>query len=132
MCKENEMLDVRTTAVVALAVMGVFTVFHILVVAGIVPYTIVWGGRISDRSLLIRMELVSIGSMMVAATVVVLRARSLIQGSSSPVLAVATWVLVALFVLNTVGNLFAKTTFEKAAFTPVTALLALLALRLAL
>lgn len=126
------MLDVRTTMVVALAIMGVFTAFHILVVAGFVPSTIVWGGRITDRSRLVRMELVSIGIMIVAAVVIALRATSLMQGSSSPVLTVATWGLVALFALNTVGNLFAKTTFEKAAFTPVTAVLALLALRLAL
>lgn len=126
------MLDISTTAGVALAIMGVFTVFHGLVLAGVVPANIVWGGRITDRSQLRRMELVSIGIMIVAATVIVLRARALIHGSASPVLAVATWALVVLFAMNTVGNLFAKTTFEKVAFTPVTAVLALLSLRLAL
>ena len=40
------------------------------------------------------------------------------------------WVLFLLFLLNTVGNIFAKTTFEQS-FAILTAMAALLCLRLA-
>ncbi len=42
------------------------------------------------------------------------------------------WVMVAIFGLNTIGNLFAESMLEKLVFTPVTAALAVLSLRLAI
>lgn len=44
---------------------------------------------------------------------------------------VGMWIIFALFLLNTVGNIYAKTTFEKM-FALVTAVIAILTLRLAL
>ena len=70
--------------------------------------------------------------LLVTAAIVAMRWRSLAQGAPNVVAAVGTWVLVGLFAVNTVGNLFAKTLFERAVFTPLTLLLALLMLRLAL
>lgn len=43
----------------------------------------------------------------------------------------AFWILFVLFLLNTFGNIFAKTTFEKF-FAVITFVLAILSLRLAL
>jgi len=125
-------MDVQTAAILMLVVLGVFLFFHILVLARVIPSEIVWGGRIQERGRLVQMELVSIGALLFAAVVVALRLHSLTQEDPSVLAAVGIWVLVGLFALNTVGNLFAKTTFEKAVFTPVTLILTLLSLQLAL
>lgn len=66
------------------------------------------------------------------AAVFAFRWRSVATGAPSLLWAIATWALVGLFAINTVANLFAKTPFERFAMTPLTLVLALLALRLAL
>jgi hypothetical protein len=129
---EMEFVSVRTAAIVALALMGAVVLFHLLVIAGVIPKTIVWGGRITDPQEVVRMEVVSILIVLVAAAVFAFRWRSVATGAPSLLWAIATWALVGLFAINTVANLFAKTPFERFAMTPLTLLLALLALRLAL
>ena len=125
-------ISIRAASITALAILGAVVLFHVLVVSGIVPKTIVWGGRISDPAQVVRAEIGSIMILLATAAIVAMRWRSLAQGAPNVVAAVGTWVLVGLFALNTVGNLFAKTLFERAVFTPLTLLLALLMLRLAL
>ena len=125
-------VSIRAASITALAILSAVVLFHVLVVSGIVPKTIVWGGRLSDPAQVVRAEIVSIMILLVTAAIVAMRWRSLAQGAPNVVAAVGTWVLVGLFAVNTVGNLFAKTLFERAVFTPLTLLLALLMLRLAL
>ena len=125
-------ISIRAASITALAILTSVVLFHVLVVSGIVPKTIVWGGRISDPAQVVRAEIGSIMILLATAAIVAMRWRSLAQGAPNVVAAVGTWVLVGLFALNTVGNLFAKTLFERAVFTPLTLLLALLMLRLAL
>ena len=127
-----EFVSVRTATTIALSILAAVVLFHLLVIAGVIPKTIVWGGRITDPQQVIRMEVVSILIVLVAAAVFVFRWRSVATGDPSLVWAIAIWTLVGLFALNTVGNLFARTPFERFAMTPLTLLLALLALRLAL
>jgi len=74
----------------------------------------------------------SISLLILSGAVIFLNARSLAAGDRGVLLTVAIWAVVGLFTLNTLGNIFANTLFEKLAFTPVTLLLALLSLRLAL
>ncbi len=45
---------------------------------------------------------------------------------------VVAWMLFTLFLLNTLGNFFSKNSLETYLFTPITALLALFSLRIAL
>ena len=133
--ERTAVVDIISTGVATLAllaIIGAVIVFHLLVIGGILPKTIVWAGRISDPARLVRAEMGSIAVLLVAATFVIARWRSLAHGSPAIVAAVGAWVLVILFTLNTVGNLFAKTRFERIVFTPLTLLLALLMLRLAL
>ena len=125
-------VSIRAASIALLAILGAVIVFHVLVVGGILPKTIVWGGRISDSKRVVRAEIGSIVVLLVTAAFVIMRWHSLGHGSQNIVAAVGVWVLVVLFTLNTVGNLFAKTRFERVVFTPFTLLLALLMLRLAL
>lgn len=115
-----------------LVVFSLFLIFHVLVIAGVVPQEIVWGGRMSTRAELVQFELVSIATLLLSAVAVFAYGRQRRAGKRALVLRILMWVLVALFVLNTIGNIFAQTDFERYAFTPVTVILALLALRLAI
>lgn len=110
----------------------VFGLFHLLVLIGVVPDTIIWGGRITDRQKLIVMETVSLIMIVLVGVLSFVHGRMITAGNGSMVLRIVMWVFAALFLANTVGNLFAKTAFERFAFTPVTAVLTFLTLRLAL
>lgn len=110
----------------------IFGFFHLLVIAGVVPNTIVWGGRITDPRRLVVMETLSLVTILLVGALSFIHGRMTAAGNGTVVLRLFMWVFAALFLLNTVGNVFAKTAFERFAFTPVTAVLAFLTLRLAL
>lgn len=97
-----------------------------------VPKEIVWGGRINSQDQFFTLEIVSI-SLNVFMLLIVLIYMGAIRWKLKPViLKSAFWIMFLLFLLNTVGNLFSENEFEKTVFTPLTLLLALLCLRIAI
>ncbi len=107
-------------------------VFHVLVLANVIPYQIVWGGRIGNRSELILFEVASITINLLMLSVILLKVKIIKWRVPPKLVTVALWVMFAIFVLNTLGNLLSVNSFEKWVFTPMTLLLALLSLKLAL
>ncbi|MGV3656675.1 MAG: hypothetical protein ACO1NX_01930 [Chitinophagaceae bacterium] len=107
-------------------------VFHVLVLANVIPYQIVWGGRIGNRSELILFEVASITINLLMLSVILLKVKIIKWRVPPKLVTVALWVMFAIFVLNTLGNLLSINSFEKWVFTPMTLLLALLSLKLAL
>ena len=128
----KKLISARFAAYAILILLTVFLIFHFIVIAGFVPMNIVWGGRITSREELIRMETVSIFINLVIISIVAVRTGILKFMINPKILQVAFWLMFVLFTLNTVGNLFAKNDFEKFAFTPITFLLAIFCLRLAI
>lgn len=78
------------------------------------------------------MEGVSIGINLLFLGIVLLRIYLRFNSSFVNKLRFAFWLFFVLFSLNTLGNLFAETLAETLIFTPLTILLAVLSLRLAL
>lgn len=118
--------------ITVVTVTGLFALFHLLVILGIVPDSIVWGGKVNNRQKLVAMELLSLSTILLTGAVGFIRALQLAQGEVVLLTTILSWLLFAVFVLNSIGNLFAKTSFERFAFTPVTLILAYIFLRLAL
>ena len=115
-----------------LSLLGLLFIFHLLVIAGIVPYTIVWAGKIQNRQQMLRMEAVSLIVLLVAVTLVLLRMGYLQWVENPLALQIGMWLLFAFFSLNTLGNLTAKSPFEKYGFGSLTLLMAGCCLVLAL
>ncbi|AYA36830.1 hypothetical protein D3Y59_07030 [Hymenobacter oligotrophus] len=126
------LLSERVAAYGILLITSLSVVFHLLVLARVVPSDIVWGGGQKDAQQLLVLESVSIAINLLIWAVVAVRVGWLKLAINATVIRVALWLMVGVFALNTVGNLFSTNRFEKAAFTPVTLLLALFSLRLAL
>ena len=125
-------LSEKTAAYGILLILSCMILFHLLVMAGVIPYEIVWGGRLQNSSEMLRFEAISILSLLAMLFVAAVKA-GLIRIPTKPVLLkVALWVMAVLFLLNTLGNLQAVTDTEKWLFTPLTFLLFLLCLRLAI
>ena len=107
------------------------TVFHVLVVAGVVPYTLVWGGRLRDQSQMLAFEAISLTLTLLMLAVVAVQAGHVKVRIHPRVVAVVFSLMFLLFLVNTAGNLASKNELEKRLFTPLTLLLALFSLRVA-
>lgn len=118
-------------AICLLVLLALLFLFHLLVLAGIVPATIIWGGRTRTSAELLRLEIVSLLILVIAAFLVAARAGYLNVMPEMQSQRLAMWGLFGFFCLNMVGNLFAETKIEKYGFGSLTLIMALLALVLA-
>ncbi len=107
-------------------------VFHVLVLAEVIPYNIVWGGRLKSPAEMRRFEFVSIAINILVISAVAMKGGYIKAIVPARVVDVSLWLLTALFALNTIGNMFSKTSFETIVFTPLTLVSAVLCYRLAL
>ena len=117
---------------IILALLSLVVVFHLLVVIGVVPYSIVWGGRLTSHEEMLRMETVSILVNLAMIGLVCVYVGYLRIRIPAVVLKFLLWLMVLLFAFNTVGNLMSTSRLEQILFTPITLLLSLLFAQLAL
>jgi hypothetical protein len=109
----------------------VIIVFHSFVLLGIIPFDIVWGGKLKNQSEMISLERISLFITILMLMVGLLRAKIITIGNHPIKISVMLYTMSILFGLNSIGNLLADTNFEKFVFTPLTLLLSLLSWQLA-
>ena len=118
---------------ILLAAFGFLFLFHILVLLGVIPADIVWGGMIQDaQTNLIKLEVIALlvtglFMLIIAAKLGYMKARRF-----SGIVNIGVWLIFVFLLLNTLGNLASGVSFENLVFAPITILLALCALRLAI
>lgn len=128
----KRMIPERSAGYVMVALFSLILIFHLMVIAGIIPYHIVWGGRLKSKEEMFVFEIVSIFLNTCMMIVVSIRSKLWRISINQKLLSGILWGMALLFAINTVGNLFAISTWETIVFTPITLILALLSLRLAL
>jgi hypothetical protein len=105
--------------------------FHLLVIAGIIPFNMVWGGNLTNKAQFYTMEAISIALNMVMLTIMLIYCGVLKIRVNRKIIIGAIWFMFLLFLLNTFGNLLAKTSLETYLFTPLTLILSIFCLRIA-
>jgi len=100
--------------------------FHALILTQIIPYTIVWAGKLKTINEMYVFEIISISINLVLILILFLKGRSIQNNSSNKLINGVLWVFIILFAFNTIGNLMAETLFEKIVFTPLTLLFTIL------
>ena len=100
--------------------------FHLLVLTGVIPFSGVWGGRLETVQDMYRFEAVSILINILVLFVLIQKRKNLLEGSPNKVINVVLWIFMGLFLLNTVGNLFAESVVEKVLATPLTLIISVL------
>jgi hypothetical protein len=125
------LIPFRTAAITLLVLFTAAIVFQLVVLAGLIPTEMVWGGRLQNEEERTVGAFVSITFVLVFGALVLVRMGHI--GRSMPALGKwGMWVVCALFALNTLGNLFALDLRETLIFTPLTLISAVLAARVAL
>ena len=115
-----------------LVILSLLIAFHLLILCGVIPYNVVWGERLKDKSQMLTFEIPSVIVNLIILAVVMIKANIVRVRISGIVVRVALWVMVGLFMFNIAGNLLSNNVFEKAIFTPITLLLLIFSLRLAI
>ncbi len=87
--------------------------FHICILLKIVPYDIAWGGRLKNDTEMYVFEFISIGIILLLCLTLLIRGKYIKQFVSDKTTSIVLWIFMVLFALNTVGNIFAITLFEK-------------------
>lgn len=106
-------------------------VFHLLVLTGVIPFEIVWGGRLKSEAQMLPYELVSIAINLIFLFFILTSAGYVRLKISGRFLRIVFWIMFALFLLNTLGNIMSDNTLERIIFTPVTAILSVFSFILA-
>jgi hypothetical protein len=128
----KSILTERTAAYGILFILLPMIGFHLFVLTGMIPFTIVWGGRLHSHEEMVRFETISIFFLLTMSFIVAVKARIVPLKINQLAMRIALSVMAALFLLNTLGNLTAVTHLERNVFTPATLLLCIFCLRLAL
>lgn len=115
-----------------IVILSLVIFFHLLVLSGIVPYDIVWGGRLANRDQMIVFEIVSItiNALMLATAFIEMGYWKL--NVSKKILRIILWIMGVVFFVNTTGNILSLNDIETIIFTPLTFVLAIFSFRLAL
>lgn len=111
-----------------LTIFASLSIFHILVLVGVIPYNIVWGGRLKSETEMYRFEGTSLLIISLFLFFSLVQAQVFSIKFPKIVTKLVLWIMLVLFSLNTVGNLLTKSSLETMIFTPITALLAIFSL----
>ena len=96
-----------------LGLLAAVILFHIAIIAKVIPYNIAWGGRLQNDQEMYVFEAVSILINAFLGLVLRMKANYIKFRFREKAINIILWIFLVLFVLNTIGNLFAKTNFEK-------------------
>jgi len=99
--------------------------FHFCIILKIIPYSIAWGGRLTNDTEMYIFETVSILVNLFLCWILLMKGEFVKFRFSPKIVRIILWLFCILFILNTVGNIFAKTNFEKC-FSLLTGLSAIL------
>lgn len=117
----------RTIMVLLTAVL----IFHFLILLEFIPFNIVWGGRLKSVEEMRKFEVISIITNLCILLIVGIRAGKIPFHGSPKYIRFIIGAMGFLFLLNTLGNLFAQNNFERYFFSPITLILSLCCFRIA-
>ena len=115
-----------------LTLLSTVFIFHFLVMLKIIPYTIVWAGKIENDTQMYQFESVSVLINIILFSAILIKGKIVRWNVNPKIIQVILYIFVVIFALNTIGNLFAKMSLETYIFTPLTFISAFLCLRIAL
>ena len=106
-------MNFNTSIKIFLGILLSVILFHLCIVLKIVPYTIAWGGRLTNDTEMYIFESISILINLFLCWILLMKGDYVKFKFSNTTISIFLWIFFGLFILNTIGNIFAKTNFEK-------------------
>lgn len=118
-------MNSKTAIKIMLVLLAVVIIFHLCIVVRIIPYNITWGGRLQSDQEMYVFEAISIFINLFLGFFLLMKGNFIKVQFPETIMNFVLWTFVVLFALNTIGNLLARTLFEKG-FAVLTLIFALL------
>ena len=115
----------NSAILILLILLALVLVFHFGILLKMIPYEITWGGRIENDTQMYVFEAISIFINLLLIFLLLMKGKGIRPYFSDRIVDGFLWAYLILFLLNTVGNIFAKTAFEKG-FSVVTLIFSIL------
>jgi hypothetical protein len=129
----KKLISAKLAGNILLTALGLVLVFHLLVLLRVIPSDIVWGGRIQGvPENLLTLEIIALLITLFFMLIIAAKADYIQAGKLSGTVNIGVWLIFAFLILNTLGNLASGVSFENLIAAPITIILALCALRLAI
>jgi hypothetical protein len=129
----KKVVSARLAGNILLVALGLLVIFHVLVLLGFLPADIIWAGQAAGSSASMRrLELVALLITVLFIFLVAAKLDYLKAGRFRMIATIGVWIIFAYLLLNTAGNLASGVRLENLLFAPITLILALCALRLAI
>lgn len=106
--------------------------YHLLIITGTISYTAAWGGRLKSDEEMYVFESVSIVINILLMAIIAIKGGYVKSIKAGKGITVVLWIMVVVFAINTLGNIFAVTLAEALIATPLTFLSAVLCWRMAI
>lgn len=106
-------LSAQTTSKILIGLLCGVILFHLCVLIGIIPANIVWGGQFSAGNAIYILEISSILMNTCLIWVLLLKGNWLKISLSHKAIHFILQIFLFLFILNTLGNLLAKSLLER-------------------
>lgn len=116
---------------ILLSLLGLLIFFHLFVIVGVIPGTIVWGNAIPTESIL-PMEMIAIVLTVSFMLMIMIKMRYLSEGRKSNFANFALWAIAIFLLANAIFNLISKVGIENYIFAPLALILSLLTFRIAI
>lgn len=115
-----------------LILLSLFLILHFIIIMKIIPYSLVWGGRLKSDKEMYRFEIFSVLMNILFIFVILLQANMVEIDFPKKIISYNLWLMTGLFLLNTAGNVTSKNKIEQMLIAPITILLSIFSLILAL
>ena len=106
-------MKLKTTLEILLLFIAVVSLFHVAVFMHLIPYEGIWGGRLQNNTEMYVFESISLLTNLFLGFVLLIKGEYLSPFIPLKAVNIILWFYLALFGLNTLGNLFAETLFEQ-------------------
>lgn len=113
----------RSAEITALILFSLNFLFHVTILIGLTPSGIVWGSRIESESQFYLLESLSLLFNGLFIAVMLSRLSFWPSPLSPKFLRICLWFMAIFFLLNSLGNVLSKNSFEQLVFTPLTLIL---------
>ena len=92
-----------------LGLLSIVIVFHLCIVVKLIPYDITWGGRLKNDYEMYVFEAVSIIINLFLISILLMKGNYLKFHFNEKIINIILWIFFFIFIINTIGNIFAKT-----------------------
>ena len=110
----------KNALILMFCILGALLILHTLIITEQIPYEKVWAGKLKSVEEMRLFETFSILLNVFILAILILKYNFLQKRKNNRVIDILIWVFVGLFILNTIGNLFAKSMIELVLGTLVT------------